>query len=164
MKHWLWLSLAIILLDQATKLLILGSLAPFEVVEIIPNLNLTLVFNPGAAFSFLADHSGWQRWLLAGFALVVSVVLAVWLWRLNRGEPLLALALALVIGGATGNLIDRVWLGAVIDFVQVYLPLIPLRLFNPWPAFNVADSAISIGVVLLLIDTLRGSRKTAETA
>jgi signal peptidase II len=154
MKHWLWLSLIVVLLDQATKWLVMTGLEPFEVVEIVPNVNLTLMFNPGAAFSFLAEAGGWQRWLFAAFALGISGALVVWLLRLQSGERALALALALIIGGAIGNLIDRVLLGHVIDFVQVYLPFIPLAMFNPWPAFNVADSAISVGVVILLIATL----------
>jgi signal peptidase II len=161
MKHWLWLSVAVIVLDQATKWLIMFNLSPYQVIELAPNLNLTLMFNEGAAFSFLSDAGGWQRWLFAGFALLVTGVLVAWLLRLQRGERLLAAALALIVGGAIGNLIDRVLLGHVIDFVQVYLPFIPLMMFNPWPAFNVADSAITIGVGLLLIETLR-ARPTAE--
>lgn len=156
MKNWLWLSVLVIVLDQATKWLALSTLTPFKPLEVLPNLNLTLMFNRGAAFSFLANAGGWQRWLLAGFALLVTVGLLVWLLRARRSERLLALSLALIIGGAIGNLIDRVLFGHVVDFIQVYLPFIPLRLFNPWPAFNVADSAISIGVVGLLIETLRG--------
>jgi signal peptidase II len=158
MKHWLWLSLVVILLDQLSKWLVLSSLVPYQAVELLPNLNLTLMFNPGAAFSFLAEAGGWQRWLFAGFALLVTLALVIWLWRLRRNEQWLALGLALIIGGAVGNLIDRVAYGHVVDFIQVYLPLIPLRLFNPWPAFNIADSAISIGVVLLMIETLRGGQ------
>jgi signal peptidase II len=154
MKHWLWLSLIVVLLDQATKWLVMTGLEPFEVIEIAPNLNLTLMFNPGAAFSFLAEAGGWQRWLFAAFALGISGALVVWLVRLRTHERALALSLALIIGGAIGNLIDRVLLGHVIDFVQVYLPFIPLAMFNPWPAFNVADSAISLGVVILLVSTL----------
>ena len=154
MKHWLWLSLIVVLLDQATKWLVMGGLEPFEVIEVVPNLNLTLMFNTGAAFSFLAEAGGWQRWLFAAFALGISGALVVWLLRLREQERTLAIALALIIGGAVGNLIDRVLLGHVIDFIQVYLPLIPLPMFNPWPAFNIADSAISVGVVILLISTL----------
>ncbi|MBK5942081.1 signal peptidase II [Halochromatium roseum] len=156
MKNWLWLSVVVILLDQASKWLVLSMLAPYQVLELLPNLNLTLMFNRGAAFSFLADAGGWQRWLLAGFALLVIVVLVTWLVRLQSGTWLLASGLALIIGGAIGNLIDRIVFGHVVDFIQVYLPLIPMRLFNPWPAFNVADSAISVGVVILLIETFRG--------
>jgi signal peptidase II len=154
MRHWLWLSLVVVLLDQATKWLVMTGLEPFEVIEVVPNLNLTLMFNTGAAFSFLAEAGGWQRWLFAVFALGVSAALVVWLLRLKSGERTLALALALIIGGAAGNLIDRVLLGHVVDFIQVYLPFIPLPMFNPWPAFNLADSAISVGVVLLLVSTL----------
>jgi len=161
MKHWLWLSIAIILLDQLTKWLVMFNLSPYQVIELAPNLNLTLMFNEGAAFSFLSDAGGWQRWLFASFGLLVTGVLVAWLLRLKAGERLLAGALALVIGGAIGNLIDRVLLGHVIDFVQVYLPFIPLAMFNPWPAFNVADSAITVGVALLLIETFR-AQPTAE--
>ncbi|MBK1706789.1 signal peptidase II [Halochromatium glycolicum] len=159
MKNWLWLSVAVLALDQATKWLLLHLLEPFQVLEVIPNLNLTLMFNRGAAFSFLAEAGGWQRWLLAGFALLVTVGLIIWLLRLAQEERLLAAGLALIIGGAVGNLVDRVVFGHVVDFIQVYLPFIPLRLFNPWPAFNVADSAISIGVALLLLETLRAENR-----
>lgn len=158
-KGWLWLSLAILLLDQASKWLVLGTMQPYQVIQPVPNLNLTLVFNTGAAFSFLSDAGGWQRWVFAGFAIAVTLALTVWLLRLKPHERWLAPALALVIGGAVGNLIDRVLLGHVVDFVQVYLPLLPFAIFNPWPAFNVADSAISIGVALLLIESLRGHKQ-----
>jgi signal peptidase II len=157
-KHWLWLSLVILLLDQASKWLVLAALEPYQVIELVPNLNLTLMFNTGAAFSLLSDAGGWQRWLFAAFALAVTLVLVVWLLRLKPGEGWLAAGLALIIGGAVGNLIDRMLLGHVVDFIQVYLPVIPLALFNPWPSFNVADSAISIGVVLLVIESLLGER------
>lgn len=150
MKHWLWLSAFILVFDQATKWLVMATFEPFEVMEVIPNLNLTLMFNTGAAFSFLADAGGWQRWLFAALALGISAALIVWLLRLRQDEKLLALSLALLIGGALGNLIDRVLLGHVIDFIQVYLPFIPLAMFNPWPSFNVADSAITLGVILLI--------------
>ena len=164
MKNWLWLSLVVVLLDQATKWLVVGLLEPFEVVELIPNLNLTLAFNPGAAFSFLADAGGWQRWLFAALALGISGALVAWLLRLRPDERTLAVALALIIGGAIGNLIDRVSLGHVIDFIQVYLPWIPLAMFNPWPAFNVADSAITVGVVVLLVDALFSKPDQGRTA
>lgn len=154
MKRWLWLSAAVVLLDQASKWLVLGLLQPYETVALVPNLNLTLAFNTGAAFSFLAEAGGWQRWLLAGAAVVVTVILAGWLLRLPPREKTLAAALALIIGGAVGNLIDRVWFGHVVDFIQVYLPWIPWSIFNPWPAFNVADSAITVGVVLLLVHSI----------
>ncbi|NEX19674.1 lipoprotein signal peptidase [Thiorhodococcus mannitoliphagus] len=159
MKHWLWLSLAILALDQATKWLALAALTPFEVVPVIPNLNITLMFNTGAAFSFLASAGGWQRWLFAALAIVVTLVLIGWLLRLKQGDRLQALGLALLIGGAVGNLIDRVLLGHVVDFIQVYLPFIPLDIFNPWPAFNIADSAITLGMVLLILTMLRADEE-----
>lgn len=155
MKHWLWLSLAILALDQAGKWMVLLALEPYEVVALMPNVNLTLMFNEGAAFSFLAGAGGWQRWFFVVLALIVSGVLVGWLLRLPVNERLNAAALSLIIGGAVGNLIDRALLGHVVDFIQVYLPAIPLVLFNPWPAFNIADSAITVGVALLLVATLR---------
>ena len=155
MKHWFWLSVVVVVLDQASKWLVLKNLAPYQIIELVPNLNLTLMFNTGAAFSFLSDAGGWQRWLFAAFAVIVTLVLASWLLRLKPTERLLAAALALIIGGAVGNLIDRALLGHVVDFIQVYLPFLPFETFNPWPAFNIADSAITIGVGLLLIETLR---------
>lgn len=154
MKYWLWLALAVLVLDQSTKWLILSTFQPFETVALLPNFNLTLMFNEGAAFSFLADAGGWQRWFFTLLALAVTVVLTLWLLRLKAGEGWLAAALALLIGGAVGNLIDRALLGHVVDFIQIYLPVIPLALFNPWPAFNIADSAITIGIVILLLVTL----------
>jgi len=165
MRNWLWLSLIVVLLDQATKWLVMGGLEPYQTIALVPNLYLTLTFNEGAAFSFLAQAGGWQRWAFAGIALAVSGVLGAWLVRLKPHERTLALALALILGGAVGNLIDRVALGHVIDFIQVYLPFIPLRIFNPWPAFNVADSAITVGVAILLIHTLvAGDPRDAASA
>ncbi|MBK1730600.1 signal peptidase II [Thiococcus pfennigii] len=159
MARWLWLSALVLVIDQATKVAALLWLEPHVPLPVLaPVFNLTLLFNEGAAFSFLADAGGLQRWGLAAFALAMSAALGVWLVRLPRTERRLAVALALVIGGALGNLIDRVLYGHVVDFIQVYLPFIPLRLFNPWPAFNIADSAISIGVAFLLVTTLREGR------
>jgi len=146
---WLWLSLVVIVLDQATKFLVTRFLDLYERVEVLPVLDFTLLHNTGAAFSMLAGASGWQRWFFIGLAGVVSVVLTVWIWRIPRGEKLLPLALALVLGGAIGNVIDRVWHGYVVDFIHAH-----------WggayfPAFNVADSAITIGAALLIIDAFR---------
>jgi signal peptidase II len=154
MSRWLWLAAIVVLLDQATKWLVMASIEPFSPVELVPNLNLTLTFNTGAAFSFLAAAGGWQRWAFAAFAAVISIALAIWIRRLPPGERLLAASLSLILGGAVGNLIDRVLLGHVIDFIQVYLPFLPWAIFNPWPAFNVADSAIVIGVAMLFVHTL----------
>lgn len=152
MAKWLWLSLLIVVLDQATKRLAVEMLDLYHPVPLMPLLNLTLMYNEGAAFSFLSDAGGWQRWFLAGVALVMSVVLVVWLLRLGPHERLMAAALSLVTGGAVGNLIDRLSAGRVVDFVDFYVG------DWHWPAFNVADSAITVGVVLLLLASLREGR------
>jgi signal peptidase II len=155
---WLTLSAIVIALDQLTKQIALSLLEPYAPHPVIPGfLNWTLAFNTGAAFSFLHDAGGWQRWLFSALALVVSTVLIMWLRRLPRSDWRTALPLALVIGGALGNLIDRVRLGRVTDFIEVY------HQQWSWPAFNVADSAISVGAVLLILFGL-GSRKAPENA
>ena len=153
---WLVLSALVIALDQLTKEIALSNLEPFKPHEVIPGfLNWTLAFNTGAAFSFLHDAGGWQRWLFSALALVVSVVLIVWLRRLPRSDWRTALPLALVVGGAIGNLVDRVRLGRVTDFIEVYHGQ------WSWPAFNVADSAISVGAVLLILFGLGGRKVLA---
>jgi len=144
---WLWLSLLALVLDQGSKLAIAGSMKLYESIQIMPFFKLTYVHNTGAAFSFLSEAGGWQRWFFAGLALVISVVIAVWLTRLKKHETLLAVALALVLGGAVGNLIDRLAYGYVIDFLDVYYES------WHWPAFNIADSAITLGVVLMLAES-----------
>lgn len=150
--YWLWLSLLVIVVDQLTKLWASSDLIYGRPVPLMPSLNLTLMHNTGAAFSFLNEAGGWQRWLFALIALVVSTVLILWLRRLTSAQRWLAGALALVLGGAIGNLIDRLYLGYVIDFVDAYYDK------WHWPAFNVADSAIFVGVVMLIIDSLRGEK------
>ncbi|MBA1202594.1 lipoprotein signal peptidase [Pseudomonas capeferrum] len=154
---WLWLSLVVLVLDQATKVYFEGALSLYQRIEVIPDyFSWTLAYNTGAAFSFLADSSGWQRWLFALIALVVSAVLVVWLKRLGRGEIWLAVALALVLGGALGNLYDRIVLGHVVDFILVHWQ-------NRWyfPAFNLADSAITVGAVMLALDMFK-TKKSGE--
>ena len=148
----LGLALLVLVLDQATKLWAAGTLDYGMPVAVLPFFNLTLVHNTGAAFSFQADAGGWQRVFFIVVSGVVSLVLAVWLWRLPRDARLLGIALALVLGGALGNLVDRVAYGYVIDFLDFHAA------GWHWPAFNVADSAISCGVVLLLVDGLFGGR------
>ena len=151
---WLVLSAVIIALDQWTKHLALAHLVEGMPQPVIPGfLNWTLAFNTGAAFSFLADAGGWQRWGFGLLAIGVSTALAVWLARTPRGDWPTALPLALIIGGALGNLIDRVRYGHVVDFVQVYYW--PGELF---PAFNIADSAISVGAVVMVLFTLFGGK------
>ena len=156
MAHWLWLSLLVVILDQATKWLAEALLEPFRPIAIGPLLNLTLMYNEGAAFSFLSNAGGWQRWFFAAFALVMTIALVIWLVRLARHEGVTAAALALVIGGAIGNLIDRLLIGRVVDFIDFYVGT------WHWPAFNVADSAITLGIVLLLVTGFREelSKKT----
>ena len=146
MLKWLWLSFAVIVIDQLTKVWIDSSMTLYERLPLIEGFfDLTLAYNPGAAFSFLADAGGWQRWFFTIVSTIVSIILVVWLKRLPTHEKINAIALALIIGGAVGNLIDRIAYGHVIDFLLVY--------YQQWsvPAFNVADSAISVGVVLMLL-------------
>jgi len=140
---WLGLAGAVVLLDQFTKLWVLGSFALHERLVVTSFFNLVLVYNPGASFSFLADAGGWQRWFFVALALVISVWLVVAIRR-HAVERLLPAALALVLGGALGNVIDRLRFGAVVDFLDFHLA------GWHWPAFNVADSAITVGVALLL--------------
>lgn len=148
---WLGVSLLVIALDQATKAIALQALVPYTPRAVIPHvLNWTLAFNRGAAFSIFADSSGWQAWLFGGVAVVVCIALGIWLARIPRREWRTALPVALIIGGALGNLIDRIVHGRVTDFVQVYWHA------WSWPAFNVADSAISVGAVLLIAFGLFG--------
>lgn len=150
---WLALSALVIALDQWTKHIVLGALTYLQRVEVIPGfLDWTLAFNTGAAFSFLADESGWQRWLFTALAVGVSAVLVAWLARTRRGDWRTALPLALIVGGALGNLVDRVRFGHVTDFIQVY--------HGGWyfPAFNIADSAISVGAVFLVLFGFAGGK------
>ena len=152
MLKWIWLAIVVIVLDQLTKYIASTSLEMFQPVAVMPMFNWTLMHNTGAAFSFLADAGGWQRWFFAVIAVVVSVVLVMWIKRLEQHEKWQAIALALILGGAIGNVIDRVWLGYVVDFIQVYYQQ------WYWPAFNIADSAISIGVAMIIIDSIREYR------
>jgi signal peptidase II len=154
MLKWLWLSLLVLFLDQISKLAVDEALQLFESIRLFQGFNLTYVRNTGAAFSFLSQAGGWQRWFFAGLALVMSSMMVLWLLRLKSHEKLIGAALSLVLGGAIGNLIDRVAYGYVIDFLDVYYQ------DWHWPAFNVADTAICIGVGLMLLESLgvgRGS-------
>jgi signal peptidase II len=147
MLKWLWLSVLVIILDQASKLTVEGLMQLYQSIPLLPYFNLTYVHNTGAAFSFLSEAGGWQRWFFAGLAVFISLTIMVWLAKLKQHETLLAVALALVLGGAVGNLIDRLAYGYVIDFIDVYYQ-------NwHWPAFNIADSAITIGVVLMIAES-----------
>ena len=145
MRARLALAALVLVLDQASKLAVLRLIEPYQTIAIAPGFNLTLAFNRGASFSFLADAGGWQRWLFSAVSIVASVVIVVLLRRTASGDRLNAIGLSLVLGGAVGNLIDRIWLGHVIDFLDVYY-----RAWH-WPAFNVADSAITIGAGILVL-------------
>ncbi len=153
MLKWLWLSLLVLIVDQASKLVVDSSMQLFESISLFQFFNLTYVRNTGAAFSFLSQAGGWQRWFFAALAILMSTIIVIWLIRLKRHETLMAAALSLVLGGAIGNLIDRVAYGYVIDFLDVYYQ------DWHWPAFNIADSAICIGVGLMLIDNFRSGRQ-----
>jgi signal peptidase II len=155
MIRWLILAVLLVGLDQATKQWAVAVLDLHRPIPVLPGLNFMLTYNPGAAFSFLSDAGGWQRWFFIGLTLVVLAVLLRWLNRETSNRPL-ALALSLVIGGAVGNLLDRIYQGAVVDFIDVYYH------HWHWPAFNLADSAISLGVALLLLEQFglwRGGQK-----
>lgn len=156
MLKWLWLSLLVMVLDQLTKYMASSLLVYYKPLAVMPMFNFTLMHNTGAAFSFLRDAGGWQRWGFSIIAIGVSVFLALWLKRLTVQEKLQAIALALILGGAMGNVIDRLLLGYVVDFLDVY--------YDKWhfPAFNIADSAISIGAVLIIYDSFFGAAKKAS--
>jgi|SRR5690554_2560066 len=145
---WLWLSLLILLVDQATKFWASDSLVLYVPKKITGFFNLTLMHNEGIAFSLLADQSGWQRWFILIVAVIVVIWLLWWLYQSPKNLKLQNIALTLVIGGALGNIYDRAVLGYVVDFIQLHYQN------YYWPAFNIADSAITVGAVLLILDTL----------
>jgi signal peptidase II len=154
--HWLWISVPVIVLDQITKFIADSNLDLRVPEEVFQGLNWTLCYNKGAAFSFLSNAGGWQRWFLMAVSFAVSAALIVWLRQVDRSRKPLYWGLALVLGGAVGNLIDRSLYGYVIDFIDVYYQ------HWHWPAFNIADSAISIGAGLLILD-LFTYKETDET-
>ena len=154
MKRWGWIVLVIIFFDQATKILADYYLNYHQPVSVFPLFNLTLVYNPGAAFSFLSDAGGWQRWFFITLSSVISIVLFIWLLRLKPEQQLQTVSIAMILGGAIGNLIDRSIYGHVIDFLDVYYQQ------HHWPAFNIADSAITVGAILLIIDSFKNRHDT----
>ena len=172
MLKWLWVTAVVIVLDQVTKQ-VAQALLVFEVpVPVIPFFNFTLSYNTGAAFSFLASSAGWQRWFFVVLAVVVSAMIVRWLRRLSPEERWNGVALSLILGGALGNAIDRVFFGHVIDFIDFfYTAGSCMPLFSPlpfgdgfqchWPAFNLADSAISVGAVIMVLDAILPSKKAA---
>ncbi len=152
---WLGLSGLVIVLDQITKLAVLDRLMLGEAVPYTDFFQLVLVYNPGAAFSFLADQPGWQKWFFAALALVISAWL-IGLIRKHANEVLQPLAFSMIVGGALGNVIDRFAYGAVVDFLYFHIGE------HGWPAFNLADSAITLGVILMIISQIRESRRAKE--
>ncbi len=156
--RWLWLALVVVVVDQATKLVAEQLLVVYEPVAVLPFFNFFLTYNVGAAFSFLRDAGGWQRWLFAAVSTGVGVFIVLWLQRIPGNQKWLACALALVLGGAVGNLIDRLLRagGGVLDFIDIYYGA------WHWPAFNIADSAISVGAVMLLWSAVRGDPRSRD--
>jgi signal peptidase II len=154
--HWYSLALVLLVLDQLTKRWAVASLGDFAPVEVTPFFNLTLRYNYGAAFSFLHDAGGWQRWFFGIIATGVSIFIVVWLSKLKRAQWMEALGLACILGGALGNLYDRIALGYVVDFIELHY-----QQQHYFPAFNIADSAITVGAALLILDMFR-SKKTDE--
>lgn len=157
MLSWLWVSAVVIALDLLTKYLVQQHLVLGQSIPQLPVFNLVRLHNYGAAFSFLGDASGWQRWLFTLIAMAVSVVLVMWLKQLKSDQRWLAVGLTLVLGGALGNLYDRVTLGYVVDFIQVYWQ------HYYFPAFNVADSAITVGAGMLILDAFLNRNEHDES-
>lgn len=155
LKRWGWLALWIVMLDQVSKIIAEATLHYGQRVNVLPIFDFTLLYNPGAAFSFLANQPGWQRWFFTVIALI-AIAFITYLMRKHRGDKRFLLALSLILGGAVGNLIDRVLYGHVIDFLLFY--------WETWhyPAFNLADSAITVGAVLLIADELLRWRKKTQ--
>ncbi len=148
MLRWLWLSGAVVLADQLSKWLADSKLTLFAAKPILPFFNLNLAYNEGAAFSFLHEAGGWQRWFFTALAVTVSVFIVFWMRRLEKTEHWTAAGLALILGGALGNLLDRLWHGHVIDFIQLYYKS------YYFPSFNLADSAITVGAAVLIVYSL----------
>ena len=149
MLKYLFITIVVIVFDQASKWLMMSWLSLYETVVVMPYFNLTMAHNEGAAFSFLAQAGGWQRWFFIGLALIISALLLVWLAKLKPTEKLEAISLSLILGGAIGNVIDRISYGYVVDFIDLYIGQ------NHWPVFNIADSAICIGAILLIADSFK---------
>jgi len=155
--RWWWLTLVCLLVDQISKQWVATQMDLYQSIEILPFFNLTYVHNLGAAFSFLADQGGWQRWFFTAIASIASIVFIVWLAKTPKENKILGIAFALLLSGALGNLIDRVLFGYVIDFLDFYLGS------YRWPAFNVADSMIFIGAALMIIDSFKNQPEKSQS-
>ena len=145
---WIWIPLFVILIDRVSKYFVAKYLILNQSINIFPSLNLFYTLNKGAAFSFLNQASGWQIWLFAGVAIGVSLFIIEWLLRIDKNRVWQSVSLALILGGTLGNLFDRLYYGYVTDFIDVYFAV------HHWPSFNIADSAICIGAVMLIIDVI----------
>ena len=159
---WLWLSALTIVLDQLTKKIAEAELLLHKPIAILPSFNFTLMYNKGAAFSFLSEAGGWQRIFFVALSTIISIFLFFWLKQIcsdekQKNNQLLQIAIALILGGAIGNLIDRAMTGAVVDFIQLYYST------YYFPAFNIADSAITAGAVLLILDMLLESKRNSKS-
>ncbi len=148
--RWIWITVIVFILDQWTKLWASEALAGGQIIEVLPHFDFRLAHNYGAAFSFLADAGGWQVWALAGFAIAVSVGILIWLAKLSHSLRWLSIALSFVLGGALGNVYDRISYGYVVDFIDWYVAKDGYH----WPAFNIADAAVFIGAAMLIIDAV----------
>ena len=151
--RFLWLSLLVLVVDQYTKALVLKNIELYQAIQISPFFNLTHVYNYGAAFSFLHDAGGWQRWFFTIVALAVSALVLWWLKQITKEQIILPLAFSLIIGGAIGNAYDRLVYGYVVDFLVLYYQ------DWYWPAFNVADTAIFIGAILMIVDMFKNKEE-----
>ena len=151
--RWIWLTLVFLVLDQITKYWVAGSMDLSQSIKVTAFFNITYVHNLGAAFSFLADQPGWQRWFFAAIATIASVIFVIWLAKTPKENKTLSIAFALMLSGALGNLFDRVLLGYVIDFLDFYVGS------YHWPAFNVADSVIFVGAALMILDSFKKPEK-----
>jgi signal peptidase II len=159
---WIWLSVLTVVLDQLTKKIAEAELLLHEPNAIFPSFNFTLMYNKGAAFSFLSDAGGWQRIFFVALSTIISIFLFFWLKQIcndekQKNNQLLQIAIALILGGAIGNLIDRAMTGAVVDFIQLYYST------YYFPAFNIADSAITVGAGLLILDMLMESKRNSKS-
>lgn len=160
---YLWLALLFLVLDQISKQWVTQTFNLYESINVFPFFNLTYVHNPGAAFSFLADQPGWQRWFLTAVATIACIIFSVWMSRTPKENKVLSCGLALMLSGAMGNLIDRALFGYVIDFLDFYHDVFTIVLSTPhWPAFNIADSAIFVGAGLMIFDSFKSDNKEVK--
>lgn len=155
--RWIWLAVVMLIADQVSKQMVVAMMDYRESIAVMPYFNLTYVHNPGAAFSFLADQGGWQRWFFTAIAFSVSIALVVWLAKTPKKDKFISIAFSLILSGAVGNLIDRFMFSYVIDFLDFYIGN------NHWPAFNIADSAIFIGAAMMLIESFKGNDNQDDT-